>query len=162
MHNTKGDILYLIKKHSAPLRRLGNFAEVFLVIRNWLRNFMIGRYGPDHLNVALLILSIIIGIVSSLVKFLPLSILGDIVLIYAFFRMFSRNITARRRENDKFVRVWWPIKNKIKSKWVQLKSLRSYKFFKCPECKQTLRVPRKKGKIQITCPKCGERFIKKT
>ena len=123
---------------------------------------MIGRYGPDQLNMALLILAVIIGLLSSVTGFMIVSILGDILLVYALFRMFSRNIAARRRENDKFIRIWWPVKNKIKSKFIQIKSMRHYKFFKCPECKKTLRVPRKKGKIQITCPKCGERFIKKT
>ena len=134
----------------------------FFVIRNWLRNFMIGRYGPDSLNVALLIFALVFGLAASIFRFFPLSIIGDAALIYALFRMLSRNMTARRRENDKFIRIWWPVKTKIQSKFVQLKSMRHYKFFKCPECKKTLRVPRKKGKIQITCPKCGERFIRKT
>lgn len=132
------------------------------MIRNWLRNFMIGRYGPDSLNVALLIFALVFGLAASIFRFFPLSIIGDAALIYALFRMLSRNMTARRRENDKFIRIWWPVKTKIQSKFVQLKSMRHYKFFKCPECKKTLRVPRKKGKIQITCPKCGERFIRKT
>ena len=132
------------------------------MIRNWLRNFMIGRYGPDQLNIALLIISVIIGLMGSIIGISILTIIGDIVLIYALFRMFSKNIPARRRENDKFIKIWWPIKTKIKNKAVQFKSRKNYCFFKCPECKKTLRVPRGKGKIQITCPKCGERFIKKT
>ena len=132
------------------------------MIRNWLRNFMIGRYGPDQLNMALLIVAVIIGIVGSLINFPIVSLLGDAILIYALFRLFSKNIYARRRENDRFLRFWSPIKTKIKNKAVQIKSMRYYKFFVCPGCKKTLRVPRKKGKIQITCPKCGERFIKKT
>ena len=132
------------------------------MIRNWLRNFMIGRYGPDQFNIALLILAVIFGFAASISKVYVLSIIGDIALIYALFRMLSRNMAARRRENDRFIRIWWPVKGKIKSKFIQLKSIRHYKFFKCPECRKTLRVPRKKGKIQITCPKCGERFIRKT
>ena len=132
------------------------------MIKNWLRNFMIGRYGPDQLNIALLIISVIIGLVGSIINISILTIIGDIVLFYALFRMLSRNIPARRRENDKFIKIWWPIKTKIKNKVAQFKSRKNYRFFKCPECKKTLRLPRGKGKIQITCPKCGERFIKKT
>lgn len=123
---------------------------------------MIGRYGPDQLNMALLITAVIIGLIGGLTNLPVVSFLGDIILIYTLFRLFSRNIPARRRENDRFLRFWSPIKNKFKNKVIQIKSMRHYKFFKCPGCKKTLRVPRNKGKIQITCPKCGERFIKKT
>ncbi len=132
------------------------------MIRNWLRNFMIGRYGPDQLNIALLIFALLLGFLGSILSLGVITIIGDIVLIYTLFRMFSKNIPARRRENDKFIKLWWPVKTKLKNKAVQFKSRKNYRFFKCPECKKTLRVPRGKGKIQITCPKCGERFIKKT
>lgn len=132
------------------------------MIRNWLRNFMIGRYGPDQLNIALVITSLVVGIVGSVLNIVVITIVGDIILFYALFRILSRNIPARRRENDKFIKLWWPVKTKIKNKIVQFKSRKNYRFFKCPECKKTLRVPKGKGKIQITCPKCGERFIKKT
>ena len=123
---------------------------------------MIGRYGPDQLNMALLILSIVLGLIGVFVKTSVLTIIGDVLLLCVLFRMFSKNIPARRRENDKFIKFWWPIKTKSKNKVAQFKSRKNYCFFKCPECKKTLRVPRGKGKIQITCPKCGERFIKKT
>ena len=132
------------------------------MIKNWLRNFMIGRYGPDQLNIALLVLSLVLSLVGIFVRTNVINIIGNIILIYMLFRMFSRNIPARRRENDKFIKFWWPIKTKIRNKIAQFKSRKNYCFFKCPECRNTLRVPRGKGKIQITCPKCGERFIKKT
>lgn len=132
------------------------------MIRNWLRNFMIGRYGPDQLNIALLILAVVMGFLGTIFDLLVLTLIGDILLILTLFRMFSKNITARRRENDRFIKVWWPIRTKVKNKIAQFKARKNYRFFKCPECKKTLRVPKGKGKIQITCPKCGERFIKKT
>lgn len=132
------------------------------MIRNWLRNFMIGRYGPDQLNIALLILAVIMGFLGTIFNLLVLTLIGDILLILTLFRMFSKNITARRRENDRFIKIWWPIRTKVKNKIAQFKARKNYRFFKCPECKKTLRVPKGKGKIQITCPKCGERFIKKT
>lgn len=132
------------------------------MIRNWLRNFMIGRYGPDQLNIALLILSVIIGLLGTILDLGVITIIADVVLFYALFRLLSKNIPARRRENDKFIKIWWPVKTKLKNKIAQFKARKNYRFFKCPECKKTLRVPKGKGKIQITCPKCGERFIKKT
>lgn len=123
---------------------------------------MIGRYGPDQLNIALLVLAMVLSLVSSITRWGILMILCYVVLILTILRMMSKNINARRKENDKFIKIWWPVRTKIKAKFEQLKSLKHYKFFKCPGCKKTLRVPRKKGKIQITCPKCGERFIRKT
>lgn len=132
------------------------------MIRNWLRNFMIGRYGPDHLYVALFVFSIILGIVSVITQLAIFSILSYLVLFWALFRMFSRNINGRRKENDRFLRIWWPCKQRFKNRIARWKNRKMYKFFKCPACKNTLRVPKKKGKISITCPKCGERFERKT
>jgi ribosomal protein S27E len=131
------------------------------VIRNFLRNFMIGRYGPDHLNMALIVAALIISVLARFT--LPhLTYLAYVILIYSLFRSFSRNIPKRRAENDKFLRFYWPVKTKIKNRFHRLKSRRHFKYFKCPSCKNLLRVPKKKGKIQVTCPKCGERFNKKT
>ena len=131
------------------------------MIRNWLRNFMIGRYGPDQLYMACLIAAVVLGLLSRLLGGW-LSLLSTLLLVYAMFRMLSRNIYKRRRENDKFLKYWWPVRMWFIRKIQRLKSSKTYAFFKCPACKNTLRVPKGKGKIQITCPKCGERFIKKT
>ncbi len=132
------------------------------MIRNWLRNFMIGRYGPDQLNILLLILAVIFGLIASITGLLVFSIISYIIIVLAFFRLLSRNFERRRRENDVFLRFWWPVRRKVKMFFEKLKARKNYRFFKCPSCKNTLRVPKNKGKIQITCPKCGERFIKKT
>ena len=132
------------------------------MIRGWIRNFMIGRYGPDHLNIFIMITAMVLAVVSTLTGWPVLSFLSYALLIYATFRWLSRNITARRRENDKFLKYWWPVRQWFMHKYVRFKESKSYAFFKCPACKNTLRVPKGKGRIQITCPKCGERFEKKT
>jgi predicted RNA-binding Zn-ribbon protein involved in translation (DUF1610 family) len=143
------------------------------MIRNWLRNFMIGRYGPDHLSLALILTAIVIGLIGSIIRmFVPalvgypisivLSVLSYVFLALGIFRSLSRNIPRRRAENDRFLRFWWPFKQKVKLWIARQKSRKTHKYFKCPSCKNTLRVPRGKGKIQVTCPKCGERFIQKT
>ena len=123
---------------------------------------MAGRYGPDQFNIALIIAAVVVGLVADVTRFLPLTVVSYALIIYAFVRLLSRNFEKRRRENDKFLRYWWPIRQKLLAKLDQFKSRKAYRFFKCPSCKMTLRVPKGKGKIQITCPKCGERFIKKT
>ncbi len=131
------------------------------MIRNWLRNFMIGRYGPDQLYIASIIVALVAALLSVFFGWW-MRLLSYLFLFYALFRMLSRNIHKRRRENDKFLKYWWPVKMRFKRKIQRIKSSKTYAFFKCPACKNTLRVPKGKGKIQITCPKCGERFIKKT
>lgn len=132
------------------------------MIRNWLRNFMIGRYGPDQLSMATLILSLILSTVRSFTGWAVISILSYIFLVLTLFRMLSRNILKRRAENDRFLRVWWPVRTGTKKIIDRLNARKHYKFFKCPACGNNLRVPKGKGKIRITCPKCGERFEKKT
>lgn len=96
--------------------------------------------------------------------FYPCMVLGYLSYIpigFALFCMFSRNIYKRQAENQKFLQISAPV-----IKWFRTKSARAkdsaHKYYACPKCKQTCRVPSGKGKIQITCPKCGEKFIKKT
>ena len=132
------------------------------MVRNWLRKFMLGRYGPDHLNVALFVLVIILDIANAFAEKLWLGMVSMVIIFFAMFRMLSRNIYARRRENDRFLRFWWPIWRKIKGFIDRRKNGKGFRFFKCPACRNMLRVPRGKGKIMVTCPKCGEKFQKKT
>lgn len=120
---------------------------------NFLRNFMMGRYGPDQLNVALIIASFAFSLGAA--AFSYLIYVSYLLLFLALYRMLSRNIQKRRAENDRFLRFWSPLKQRWKNR-------KTHKYFRCPSCRNTLRVPRRKGRLQITCPKCGERFIKKT
>ena len=134
----------------------------FRVIRNFLRNFMLGRYGPDHLNIAMIVVSLALSLLNVFFKLTAITLVSYVIIALAVYRMMSRNITKRRAENDKFIRYWWPIKTKANRTAANIKHRKTHKFLKCPSCRNTLRVPKGKGKLQITCPKCGERFIKKT
>jgi len=129
---------------------------------NFLRNIMTGRNGPDYLGVALLLLSIAFSVTHALTRLMPFMYISYIIIGIAFFRMLSRNIKRRRAENDMFIRYFWPLKTKIHRAWINLKQRKTHKLFKCPSCRNTLRIPRHKGKLQVTCPKCGERFYRKT
>lgn len=136
---------------------------------NWLQKFMMGRYGVDQMNIGVLIFSMVCTFTASLTRWLLLSILGTALLAYGVFRMFSRNVSARSKENQKFLVFW----NKVKGIWYKIKGWFSGKkrrfadrkthcYFSCPKCKRKLRVPKGKGKIEISCPICGAKFIKKT
>ena len=115
---------------------------------------MVGRYGSDRLNVVLIGISFGLYILSLLLPFRWVKlglILGSYLVVgWAIFRFVSRNTYKRYRENRKFLRFVEKIKD------------REHKHFDCPRCRQPVRVPRGKGKIAITCPKCKEKFIKKT
>jgi len=123
---------------------------------------MVGRYGPDHLSFAMIIISFILSLLYAILAYMPLIFLSYFVFGLAIFRLLSRNIYRRRSENDKFIKYWWPIRTRIKRITDRIKQARAFKVFKCKKCKNKLRVPRGKGKLQVTCPKCGEKMFKKS
>ena len=131
-------------------------------MRNFLRDFMIGRYGPDHLGIAMIIVSFILSILNAIIGYMPLIFLSYFMFGLTLFRMLSRNIYRRRAENDKFIKYWWPVRTKIKKIVERIKQIKTHKIFKCKKCKNKLRIPRGKGKLQVTCPKCGEKVFKKS
>ena len=130
--------------------------------QNALYRFMSGRYGSDQLNNFLLIFALILLILNLFVIRNPyLATIIWIILIINIFRTYSRNSYKRRAENDKFLSLIQPVKkriNIIKSN----KNDKMHKYFLCPNCKQTVRVPRGRGQITITCPKCKQKFDKKS
>ena len=113
-----------------------------------------GRYGTDKLNMAILIAGVAVCFLGMFVPFamlkLAFSTLSWALMFWAIFRMLSRNTYKRYRENSRYLRFVEQIKD------------RQHRYFTCPRCRQPVRVPRGKGKIAITCPKCKEKFIKKT
>lgn len=130
--------------------------------QNTLYRFMAGRYGSDQLNVFLLIAAVVLMLLNLFIFKNPyVSILVWIALIINIFRTYSRNIYKRRGENDKYLALVQPIKKRygvIKNNYHDSE----HKYFLCPNCKQTVRVPRGRGKITITCPKCNTKFDKKS
>lgn len=130
-----------------------------------LSRFMYGRNGADNFSKFLNILALIFLVLSMCWGSTAKSIFFVMALatmIYAYFRVFSKNTAARRRENSKYLAQ----KDSVKS-WINLrrdmwKQRKEYKFFRCPSCGATLRVPKGKGKIRIVCKKCGTGFEKKT
>lgn len=118
------------------------------------RNFMSGRYGSDRLNMVILFTGLLASILSSL---FARSVVGTVfwflsyaLMIWAIFRALSRNTYKRYQENRKFLLIFDRLKD------------RNNRYFDCPKCRQTVRVPRGKGKISITCPRCKEKFVRKT
>lgn len=129
---------------------------------NWFRRFMAGRYGTDQLTMALLGVYVVLYITAQLIRWIPLAWIALLLLFYAFFRTLSRNTAARYRENQWFLRYWNRISGWFRRLSLTVKDRRKYRYYKCPHCSSKLRVPKGKGKIEITCPVCKTRFIKKT
>lgn len=125
-------------------------------------DFMRGRNGVDHLGQFLTVTSVILLLISGLVKNYLLSLLACAALIYAYFRFFSKNLSARQGENRRYLAERERLRFKIQTKKLHFSMRKTHKYFKCKKCRKKLRVPRGKGKIEVTCPHCGEKFITKT
>ena len=118
------------------------------------RQFMMGRYGTDKLNMAILSIGLIACLIGVFVPFLSVklffTLVSYVLMGWAIFRTLSRNTYKRYRENRKYLMLLQQIKD------------REHRYYDCPRCRQQVRVPRGKGKISISCPKCKEKFIRKT
>ncbi|OOM77218.1 hypothetical protein CLPUN_23350 [Clostridium puniceum] len=131
---------------------------------NWLKKIMYGRYGGDNLSKALLFLSLLLLVIVGLLpKSLSiLSVIAYIPTIICIYRMFSKNIFKRQRENYKYLKLENSVIKWSKQKLGAAKNFKTHKYFNCPDCKQRLRVPRGQGHITITCPKCKKSFKAKS
>lgn len=132
----------------------------------WFSDFMRGRYGMDSFNRFLLIVAFVLIVADWILRWRILDILTLVVLIYTYCRMFSRNIYARQRENQKFLQ--------FSSKYgkgsgrtgrsgggFSVVKDKNHKILRCPGCGEKLRVPKGAGNIMIDCPHCHTKFNKK-
>lgn len=131
-------------------------------MKTTLLRFMQGRYGADQLNTLLLTLAVLITLINSLtLRSAILTLLADILLIWTIFRMFSRNTWKRRKENNRYLELTRPVRS-----WFSLTRRRltdrEHRYFVCPRCHQNVRVPRGRGRIEITCPRCKTTFERKS
>lgn len=130
---------------------------------NWLRKFMYGRYGlNDALSKAMLALFWIFLLLGVLSGSLFFQISNFILIIFIYYRMFSKNVYKRRAENMAYLQATKPIRNWFQKKKRHMKDGKTHRFFQCPNCSQELRVPKGKGEVTITCPKCHTKFDKRT
>lgn len=138
------------------------FQAMMYRMNSKMQQFMTGRRGADEFGRFLSGLTIVLLIISLFTKWGILYWCALGLLIYSYFRMFSRNIPKRYAENQKFL----TLRYKAVAKWNLMKKhgaeRKTHRFFKCPKCKQKVRVPKGRGRICITCPKCRTEFVKKS
>ncbi len=123
-----------------------------------LIQFMIGRYGMDEMYIGLVAVWFFLTVINSFVQSTLLSLLGTAVLIFGLYRFMSRNHAKRRRENEWFLRIWRPVKNWLTFQRDRFRDRKTARYRKCRHCKAIIKLPNKKGKHTVRCPKCGERF----
>ena len=122
---------------------------------------MSGRYGFDQLNGFLCILSLILVVLGAWLSGF-LYWVGLALLLWCYYRILSRNIQKRYAENSKYLSLQNQAKDWLARQKLRFDQRKVYRYFKCPHCGQSIRVPRGRGRISITCPKCGTSFIKKS
>lgn len=157
-----------------PTNPGSNFSQKF-------RDYIATRNGPDNLSRVALILAVIFLIIAIITTGAVRSVtlvIGIAALIYTYFRLFSKDVTARRRENDAYLAKTANLRSKlsgVNSSFKQASDAgakaarqatrqakdREHRYFACPKCGQQVRVPKGAGKIRVTCPKCGEKFERK-
>lgn len=130
--------------------------------RQRMTRFMYGRYGSDQLSKLYVSLAMVCLMINVFTRLQLFYVAGFLLLIYGTYRSFSKDIAKMSAQNQKYLNWRYQVIvkfNNFKKHWAQRKE---YRFYKCPGCKQKVRVPRGRGKIAITCPKCRAEFIKKS
>ncbi len=125
------------------------------MMKDKLARFMTGRYGVDALSKFMLYIAIGCMVIGMIFRNSIFDGFAIILLLIGYFRMFSKNIQSRYNENIKY----WNIRNRFLNIF---KMRKTHHIYKCPSCKQKIRIPKGKGKIEITCPKCRTQFIKRS
>ena len=147
--------------------------------------FMQGRYGADKFGQFLSGVILVLIVMDLILRMPLLWWLSLILLIYMYFRMFSRNIAKRYNENRKYLEITEKIRNSKFGCWFenltrslsarfqnfiwrmrnnsqQRRQNAGYHIYKCPQCGQKIRIPKGKGRIMVRCPKCGKEFKKRS
>lgn len=130
-------------------------------MKSWFQRFMSGRYGFDQFSGFLCVCSLLLVLIGAWVSAI-LYWAGLLLLAYCYFRILSRNTRKRYAENLKYLSIQNRVTGWFGQKQMRFKQRKQYHYYRCPQCGQQLRVPRGRGKISITCPKCGNQFIKKS
>lgn len=127
------------------------------MLRAKLQQFMVGRCGPDQLSNATMWAAVILWLIYAFTGWRLLYALSLVAMVLTLYRMLSRNPSKRRAENTKFLTAVRPTQRKLSSLRSRMRD-KEHRYFRCPNCKQQMRVPRGKGRIQVTCRGCGITF----
>lgn len=130
-------------------------------MREKFARFMMGRYGVDQFSRFLSFLTIALMILGLFIHPV-LYYLGIVGMIYMYFRTFSKNYAKRRKENEWYLKRTYALRNYFSKQKKMMQLRKTHKIFKCPTCKQKIKVPKGRGKIEIRCTKCSTKFIRRS
>lgn len=127
-------------------------------VRKKLAEFFADRYGHDTFNQVLLYIALALLLIGIFTKYMIFNTLGLVIIIYVYFRMLSKNIPKRYEENQKFLKLTSPIRSRFNILKRRFRDRKTHKYLTCPNCKKTMRVPKGKGRIKVTCAHCTFTF----
>lgn len=131
-------------------------------MRERIQRFMMGRYGNDQLNQCLMLIATICIVLDMFTHISLFFILALVLLVLTYVRIFSRDVNRRYAENMKFLEKKDAILNRFRREKYYASQRKDFHIYTCPQCRQKIRIPRGKGRINVTCPKCRTSFIKKS
>lgn len=131
------------------------------MLRSKLQRLLYGRNGPDQLSLSALWAGMLLWTVYLFTSLLPLYFLALLLMGYSLFRVFSRRVERRRGENARFMALLRPLRRRLSALNCRMRD-REHRYFRCPNCGQQMRVPKGKGRIQVTCRSCGITFEEKS
>lgn len=120
-----------------------------------LSEFFAGRNGVDQLGRAMMISACVLIMIGIFSRQVVINWIADVLILVSIYRMLSSKVSDRRRENDAYLRFLAGIRMRFTQRG-------EYRFFVCKNCGKKLRVPKGKGKVEITCPQCRNKMIKRT
>ena len=124
----------------------------------WLTGFFSGRYGMDQFGCFLLIIYAVLCIFNAIFRFAVGQLFATVIAVYLLWRTMSRNYFKRRAENMKYLNIQFAIRTNIKLFFDRIKYIKTARFRKCKHCKAIIKLPNKRGKHTVRCPKCSELF----
>ena len=127
-------------------------------LRSKLATFFRGRYGIDSFGYFLFIVYAVLCIINAFFGFISVQIITLLLAVYSIWRMMSRNFWKRSRENQKFLSIKKTVQTEVKLLFDRVKYIKTARFRKCKHCRAIIKLPNKRGKHTVKCPKCGERF----
>ncbi len=122
------------------------------------QKIMVGRNGADRLSLAMMWLGFALILISTFVGSYILNFIALAIYMLSILRVFSRKLEKRRAENQYYVQKVGKIRTSVTHRRNRFKMRKQYRYFKCPECKSWLRLPRGAGKVKVTCGQCGHQF----
>lgn len=132
-------------------------------MKDKIKNYLQKVYGVDFLSKTMIVVALILSLINLKFKNRVVEVITMILIVYfGIFRVFSINKYQRMIENQKFAKAVKPMTDFFEKYKIRAANSKDKKYIKCPNCKKEMKIPRNKGKIKVTCPHCGHKFVKKS